>query len=910
MRIEDIEELKMQLEILAGVVADLDEENRHAIGVAGDFVRKISNIAGLPKVMLDAASAALDSILKIETGELSFGECYPLLCERVDVLSKKADLLSESEAAPVSLSPEDIQEIEAQLDILEGLLEVMSPDNKHVIGVAADLFRKIENLAAAGEEIVKEARAAATEAEALAAGAPFEAGHQALCAAAKRIRLIVTQNDTVETEPGDAVDFFSEDREELVANFQERQAVLLDELEAEILNLENGTEAARGNIIQIVNNLKDDASGLKLDRASEFLENIADIMSRGCADNDRDAVGALLAAKDLLSEYFNGLSSNCDGQPDKDIINKIIKEFGKVAAAKSVSNEAAKPAAKACVPVFTLDISNPELFEFVTESREYLNLAEVALIALEKEPDNKEHINEIFRGFHNIKGISGFLGLKDVQEVSHNAESLLDKARKGEVELTGSCAHASFAALDMLKEMVERVHRAIEGERYETPSGYVEIISRLKDPKSATDVKKSVPKQAESKPAAECRKESAPEAQAGAAGKAKTDGMIKVSTNRLDSLIDAVGELVIANAMVTQEPEVANTVNARLSRNVALLGKITRELQELAMSMRMVSLKSTFQKMARLARDLGIKCGTPLEFTYAGEDTELDRNVVEEISSPLVHMIRNAVDHGLESPEERRKRGKPEKGSVSLSACHEGGNVVIRIQDDGRGLDREAILRKAEAQGIIKSDAGLSDKEIFSLIFHAGLSTAKKVTDVSGRGVGMDVVRRSIENLRGRIEIESELGQGSTFTIRLPLTLAIIDGMLVAVAEERYIVPTIAIHESLRPAKNQVSTVLGKGEMLTLRGNQLPLFRLGHIFGVDSAKTNPCDALTLIIGENGSRYALMVDDLLGQYQVVIKSLGKSFDRLDGVSGGAILGDGRVALILDAAGLTRATGKFN
>jgi len=325
------------------------------------------------------------------------------------------------------------------------------------------------------------------------------------------------------------------------------------------------------------------------------------------------------------------------------------------------------------------------------------------------------------------------------------------------------------------------------------------------------------------------------------------------------------------------------------------------------MSMRMVSLKATFQKMARLARDLSVKSRVPVEFTFAGEDTELDRNVVEEIGSPLVHMVRNAVDHGIEKPDDRRAAGKPEKGRVQLRAFHEGGNVIIKLSDDGHGLNKDKILAKAEHLGLIEKGAGaeMSNREIYGLIFHPGFSTADKVTDVSGRGVGMDVVKRSIENLRGRIDIQSEPGKGTTFIIRLPLTLAIIDGMIVTVGGERYIVPTIAIVESLRPEPEQVTTVVGKGEMLNLRGELLPLFRLYKLFGCGDAKTDPTDALVVVVAGDGSTCALLVDELVDQQQVVIKSLGKTFDDLEGVSGGAIMGDGKVALILDAAGLVRA-----
>ena len=572
---------------------------------------------------------------------------------------------------------------------------------------------------------------------------------------------------------------------------------------------------------------------------------------------------------------------------------------------RSSSAGAGKNSGKPAGKVY-IDPNNPEILDFITETREYLHAAEVTLIEIEKEPGNQEMLNEIFRAFHNVKGISGFLNFGDINELSHIAESLLDKARGGLLALSGAVAAAVCDAVDLLREMVEGVNDALKGVDYETPPQFEEVKEKLESADNREDAAGGSGEAPSGKRGIEAADATPAEkvSTGNGGGKTAADGMVKVGTSRLDSLVDAVGELVIANAMVTQAREISETKNPKLSRDVAQLVKITRELQELAMSMRMVSLKKTFQKMARVARDLAVKAGIPLEFSFSGEDTELDRNVVEEISSPLVHMVRNAVDHGIEPVEERIKSGKPGKGRVHLSACHEGGIVVIKIEDDGGGLNAAAIREKAIHLGLISEDEELSEHDTYSLIFRAGFSTAERVTEVSGRGVGMDVVAKSIENLRGRVDIASRAGEGTTFTIRLPLTLAIIDGMVVSVGKEKYIVPTIAIKESIRPSKEQVSTVVNKGEMVSLRGDLVPLYRLHKLFNVAGAKRNPADALTLIVGDNGRRCALMVDDLLGQQQVVIKSLGKAFGKIDGVSGGAIMGDGNVAIILDAPGLMR------
>ncbi|HBZ54587.1 MAG TPA: chemotaxis protein CheA, partial [Syntrophobacteraceae bacterium] len=311
---------------------------------------------------------------------------------------------------------------------------------------------------------------------------------------------------------------------------------------------------------------------------------------------------------------------------------------------------------------------------------------------------------------------------------------------------------------------------------------------------------------------------------------------------------------------------------------------------------------ATFQKMIRLVRDLAKKSGKEVALEMKGEETEIDRNMVEEIYEPLVHMIRNSVDHGIEPPEERGQAGKTAVGMVVLSAEQRGHDIVIEIQDDGKGLDAARIRSKAIERGLISADAPIEEEALYQLIFHPGFSTKEVVTEVSGRGVGMDVVKTSIEKLRGKIEVSSVHGRGSRFQLRLPLTMAIIDGMVTQIGNERYVVPTVALKESLRPEREAYLTVQGRGELIKVRDHLMPLIRLHQLFGVEPKQHNPWDALVLVVGENGSRYCLLVDEILGRQEVVIKSLGGSMRNLVGVSGGAILGDGRVALIIDVKGV--------
>src|SRR3990167_8161669 len=385
------------------------------------------------------------------------------------------------------------------------------------------------------------------------------------------------------------------------------------------------------------------------------------------------------------------------------------------------------------------------------------------------------------------------------------------------------------------------------------------------------------------------------------AGK-KSSETVKVDTQKLDNLVNLVGELVIANALMNEVLVSANNTNTSANKNLSQLSKIVKDIQDQVMSMRMVQLKSTFQKMARLVRDVSTKAGKKVRLEVSGEETELDKTVIEEIGDPLVHIIRNSVDHGIEPQDERIAKGKPADGLVRLNAFHKGGNIVIEIEDDGKGLCRDKILKKAIEKGLVEESAPLSDHQIYNLIFAAGFSTAEKITDISGRGVGMDVVKRNVERLRGKVDISTVEGKGTKISIKLPLTLAIIDGMIVQVGNEKYIIPMLSIEESIRPCKEHISTVQHRGELLNIRGKLLPIVRLHNLYNVKPKKINPWEALILIVEGEGQRCGVLVDDLLGQQQIVIKSLGEQFRNVRGVSGSNILGDGCVSLILDVGGI--------
>ena len=382
----------------------------------------------------------------------------------------------------------------------------------------------------------------------------------------------------------------------------------------------------------------------------------------------------------------------------------------------------------------------------------------------------------------------------------------------------------------------------------------------------------------------------------------ETSQSVRIDTRKLDNLVDMVGELVIAQSMVLQNQEIQTIKDQKLQKDCSQLNRITAEIQRISMSMRMVPIKNTFQKMIRLVRDLSKKSGKEAQLKMNGEDTEIDRNMVEEIYEPLVHMIRNSVDHAIEPPEERVSASKDPTGTITISAEQKGGNIVIDIEDDGRGLDARRIREKAIDRGVISAADQLEDRAIYDLIFHPGFSTKDKVTEVSGRGVGMDVVKKCVERLRGKIEISTRLGRGTSFHMKLPLTMAIIDGMIVQIGAERYIVPTIALKESIRVSREAYFTVHGKGELVKVRDSIMPLIRLHHYFNEEPKHRDPWEGLLLVVVDGQNSYCLLADEIVGRQEVVIKSLGSLFEQLPGISGGAILGDGKIALIIDVKGI--------
>ena len=594
-------------------------------------------------------------------------------------------------------------------------------------------------------------------------------------------------------------------------------------------------------------------------------------------------------------------------------------------------------------------LKDPEMKEifdsFLVETREILEKLDLDLVELENRPDDKELLNEIFRSFHTIKGTSGFLGLVKLQKVTHSCEDLLNKLRKGEARLNDNIMDGILKSYDTIKEMVDIIEDQKE-ENLDTED-ILRILSKLlislEGGESAEETEESEIKSADpeisdaegsnGEKSAAGKDESAevgdgietvaiPEEEKAEPEKKqsnetikhlqtkKTENTIRVDVERLDDLLNIVSELVLGRNRLMQVNSEANLqyegtkVSQDLADTSRQIDLMTTELQLSVMKTRMIKIGKVFNRFPRLVRDLSKDTGKDIQLVIDGEETELDKTLIEEINDPLVHLVRNSADHGIESPEEREAAGKVKKGTIKLSAEQEGNNIVIKIEDDGKGIDPEKIKDKAVSKGLITSERSkeLSRQDAFNLIFLPGFSTAEKITNVSGRGVGMDVVKTNVTKLRGIITVESEVGKGTAIIIKLPLTLAIIQGLLVKVLEETVVLPLNSVVEVVRVPKNKINTINQK-EVIKLRDGVLPLINIDRLlYNMDTAREENEWQYIVVVGIAEKRLGVKVDSLIGQKEVVIKSLGSYLGNIDGIAGSTILGDGKVVMIADIAEL--------
>ncbi len=607
-------------------------------------------------------------------------------------------------------------------------------------------------------------------------------------------------------------------------------------------------------------------------------------------------------------------------------------------------------------PMFADDMA--EIVEsFIVETQEIFEQLDQDLVQLESTPDDMDLINRIFRAVHTVKGTAGFLSFEQMSTLAHRFEDVLNKMRKGQLAFEPWMLDTMLEAFDLMKVLLQQVidkqlqdidmsdilsrleaiasgasvggANAASSEDKGAPTVSATPPKEIKENAAASEVEEKPDEVSAQSPDGEKSKEDKPRKETSAASSSQTtarsteaataqktqrkntskigkivDSTIRVDVERLDNLMNLVGELVLGRnrlAQIVGNIRLAGGLDSEhqeLVDTTTQIDFITAELQNAVMKTRMVQIGRIFNKFPRLIRDLSREFHKEIELVTEGEETELDKSVIEEISDPLVHLIRNAVDHGIETPEEREKAGKPRKGKVILRAGHEGNHIVIEIEDDGRGIDPEKIKAKAVEKGIITAEEAreMSVNEAYNLIFMPGFSTAQKLTSVSGRGVGMDVVKTNITKLNGMIAVQSEVGRGTRFVLKLPLTLAIIQGLLVRVANEVFAVPLSSVIEVVRTTQEDVNSIKGE-EVIRLRDSVLPLIHIKDVYGVPG-ETRTDRFYTVVVGIGNRRYGLIVDDMLGQKEIVIKPLGAYLEDTPGIAGSTILGDGRVIMILD------------
>ena len=548
------------------------------------------------------------------------------------------------------------------------------------------------------------------------------------------------------------------------------------------------------------------------------------------------------------------------------------------------------------------------LHDFLIEADELVEQIDHDLVELEDSNEDLELLNKIFRAVHTIKGSSSFLDLKNITSTAHQAEDILNKLRKGEIKVNKHIMDALLQYIDHTKMILDDIKKGNKNTNVNNIIRELKLIREGHTEGSAETVKDHEISKKGKKKSPQIKK---------AAG--KIGQTIRVEISRLDSLMNLVGELVLGrNRLVQISSEVAKEsktdndkndhVIEQLLETTSQLGLITTELQLAIMKTRMVPIGKVFNKFPRIVRDMCRDLKKEINLVIVGEDTELDKSVIESISDPLMHMIRNALDHGIESPAERKRLGKPVKGKVEMGASHEGNHIVIDIKDDGRGLSPDFLIRKGIEKNLITKEeiARMGKDDILGLIFKPGFSTSDKITNVSGRGVGLDVVRTNIEKLNGIVTIDSEEGKGTVFQLKLPLTLAIIQSLLVDVSSEIFAIPLVSVIETVKIDEKEIHNLEGS-EVLNLRENVLSLIRLREIFLLE--ETFSKDIYVVVIALAEKHIGIVVDRLVGQEEIVIKSLGSYLSGLTGITGGTIMGDGRVRLIVDPSGIMEIASKM-
>lgn len=707
------------------------------------------------------------------------------------------------------------------------------------------------------------------------------------------------------------VDDFSDIMHDFVVESQEA----LDQMEPKLIEMSKTAGIAPADdqiinsIFRLFHSIKGSAGFLNLiniQKVTHEVETLLDLVRKGDIQINKRHIELLLKTSDFIRSLLSQVEIQSNDQGVEEEAGKFIVELKEAFAKRNLelsekgppqcsteANDGDKTAEMDCNDLPQMLITPQMIANFVKESNELLDNTEQSFLKLEKAPEDITIIEEVFRSIHSLKGNCGFLGFSKMEQLSHKTEAVLECLREKSLVCDSNHIKILLSVLDALRKGLV----SLSNNGKEDIQGLNNLLKLLDMVSPSSDQKPIA-----SPPP---KKKGDPKIVRNASVNQQD---IRVNLEKLDTLIELVGELVVSENMVVQNPDLNGHDFRNFEKAAHHLHKITRDLQEMAMSLRMIPVANTFRKMNRLVHDLTQKNGKEIELVIIGEETEVDKTVIELIGDPLVHMIRNAIDHGLETPAERRKAGKAPKGKVTLEARHESGEIWIIIKDDGLGLDREKILRKAIKLGLANGNsANMTDEEVYMLIFEPGFSTASKITDVSGRGVGMDVVRRNIDKMKGQVDVHSTPGKGTKFTTRIPLTLAIIEGMLVQVGNATYTIPLQNIRESIRTKTSQITVVDGD-EVVMIRHKLYPILRLHKLHDIQPDYLKLEEGILVRVEHKGQSFCIFVDKLLGQQQTVIKGLSNYVGNVRGVSGCTILGSGDVSLILDVGTLAQLTEK--
>lgn len=697
--------------------------------------------------------------------------------------------------------------------------------------------------------------------------------------------------------------------EDLRNIFIEEGTEIIGKLDVNIINFEESPtdKDLLNELFRGVHTLKGNANSFGFVRLGEFVHHFEDVLDYYRNSDDiveQDGIDLFLSAVDIIKEVMWLEIDDMEGIPDGydevlEGIKGIISKTNNIEVADDAVDDIAD-----------VSLEFADMKEFELSDAKYMNFGLENIDRIKSLVGEEElyYINLkldtdiYFRGF-DYSILFSMLDEKgvivkswwDMSEISELEEFDIDKNSIKSIEV--------FFISSVPAEEIEEIFQYIEEEEYSIEHVQKNILVKEAEPKILEEEDIKFGK----------RKEDRPPPAPTAHNRRKNDGrsFVKVDTNKLDELFDSVGELVIAQNYITESEDIKKIKSSDVNKTMNILSKITRLIQNRVMSLRMVAVGDTFEKMKRVARDASKKVDKDISLNIEGADTEIDKIMVDALSDPLIHMIRNAIDHGIEkSVDERIANSKPEIGTINLKAFHRGGNIAIEVSDDGAGINRDTVFAKAVERGLVNENDDLSDSQVYALIMQAGFSTADVISDISGRGVGLDVVQSSIEKLHGRVEIASKLGRGTTFTILLPLTLAIIDGMIVKSANDVFIIPTLSVIESFIPSREIVHSIKKQGEFVDLRGDMMPIVRLNHTLEISDDKPVIHESTLICVESEKGKYAVLVDELVGRQQVVIKSLGPVLSKIKELSGSAIMGNGDIALILNVEELLMQGGADN